>query len=115
MRAMKKIVLLFAVILAVGQIPVIALAHGADKGHRHGTNDTICGLCNVAGCNATEVHQHRGKNYYGHSMDDGHDYHTVCNIEGCTEITKHEHESNTISSNGNGHHNSNRNHGGHHH
>ena len=47
--------------------------------------------CNVEGCDAIEEHQHGNNHYYGHSMDDGHDYHAVCDVQGCEEMTEHVH------------------------
>ena len=91
MRAMKKGVLVVAVVLAVGQTSMTALAHGHGRGH-HRAKVTTYSQCNVDGCNVTSVHLHDGVYCYGHSLGDGHDYHEVCDVEGCTESTEHEHD-----------------------
>ena len=108
-------VLMVVALLIVGQMPVTAMAYGTNNEHSRKTNETVRSLCNTVGCNEAGEHQHGSRYYYGHSMDDDHDYHAVCNVKECAEITKHEHESNTIDNNGNGHHNSNHNRRGHHH
>lgn len=93
MRATKKIVLVFTVLLIVGKTPITAMAHGSDHEHGHGTNGTVHGLCNVAGCTAADVHQHDGEYYFEHSLEDGHDYHKVCDKDDCVLTGIHQHDS----------------------
>ena len=88
---MKRIISLIVVVLLMGQMSFVAFAHGGEKGHGHSGANAVQSLCNVAGCNNTEVHRHSGKYYYGHSMGDGHDYHTFCDVEGCTSTGVHRH------------------------
>lgn len=51
---------------------------------------TPAAICPVEGCHATEVHQHDGCSYAGHTIGDGHN-HPVCNLENCTQNGIHDH------------------------
>ena len=106
---MKKAVL-FAMAVLVGlQIPMVAMAHGHHGSGHHGgcrqsyvapkssdpmalTGQYSLSVCNVEGCNHTEVHLHDNVFYYGHYDGDGCDYHQLCTVEGCLETTEHEHD-----------------------
>ena len=103
---MKRIISLIVAVLLTGQMSFVALAHESKKGHGHSGTNAVQSLCNVAGCNNTEVHRHSGKYYYGHSMGDGHDYHVACSVKGCTELEKHTHYAGLHHSGENGHHGS---------
>lgn len=89
---MKRIVSLIVAVLLMGQISIVAFAHGSEKGHGHNEATTVRGLCNLEGCSKSEVHRHGGKYYDGHSMGDGHDYHSFCNVEGCALTGVHQHD-----------------------
>lgn len=71
----EKIVLALALLLLVS-LPMVASA---------------ASLCDVQGCNITEEHTHNGRQYAGHSADDGHGYHQVCSVKNCTQTGSHEH------------------------
>lgn len=92
MKIMKKFVSLLVVVLLMGQMSSMALAHEGEKGHDHLGTGTVYHICNVAGCNITEMHRHGRKCYYGHAMGDGHDYHALCSVKGCTLTGVHQHD-----------------------
>lgn len=59
--------------------------------------------CSVAGCNKTTTHSHSGKQYYGHSKNDGHAYHK-CGLSKCTQKSSHTHKKTSSSKHSGKHH-----------
>lgn len=69
------------------------MACGGHHGRgRARANDITYSACNIEGCSEYTNHMHDGYYYYGHNLEDGHDYHQFCNVEGCTLTDNHRHD-----------------------
>lgn len=93
---MKKLVPALAlVVLAVMLFPTQVFAHGhghgGGGGGRNGTASERT-LCSVEDCHISYTHLHGDTYYWGHSLNDGHDYHSLCEVDGCIRTTVHEHD-----------------------
>lgn len=81
----KKVVFLSAISAALVTLsPMSALA-----GVHHGNSYPVC---QTDGCSQTDVHQHGQDTYCGHSLNDGHSYHTACSRSDCENQEIHEHD-----------------------
>lgn len=72
-----------ALMLSLSAVPVFA-----DSAHHTGSYP----VCTADGCQIAETHQHGQDTYCGHSLDDGHDYHSACSRSDCASQDIHEHD-----------------------
>lgn len=80
-----KVIVLSAVCSALVTFSPISVLAGA---HHYGSYPA----CQTNGCSLTDVHQHGQDTYCGHSLNDGHSYHSVCNRTDCSNQEIHEHD-----------------------
>lgn len=92
MKTKKIMSVVAASCLMVSLCAMPAMAHHGNGHHR--SSQITYTVCNVEGCSLTYNHIHNGQYCYGHSLNDGHDYHEACTIAGCTETGVHYHNDN---------------------
>lgn len=103
---MKKITGLMAVALIIASMSSTAFgASSVNTASLKAQASAAYTNCVVNGCNLTGAHQHDGKTYAGHTVNDGHTYHEFCGVSNCTTTGTHDHNGSTYFShhNGDGH------------
>lgn len=68
----KTVMILAAVVLMMGLMPVTAFAHGHSGRSSATAKHSLCGVEN---CNTAGNHKHGRTTYSGHYLGDGHSYH----------------------------------------
>lgn len=87
----KAFIFLVSILMTITSVGLTASAHHG-KNRNTTRSSTNYATCSVENCNITYNHKHDGVYYCGHSLNDGHEHHTLCDVQDCTNTGVHMHD-----------------------